>query len=107
MSMHLRHHYRRRYHHYCFVLVTSAVVVSIAVSTSTTCSLFFVRITHCTFTPGPGKTHVLPASLSLAVSPLVLHSWLLPEMQNEIEIKKRKEKVKLVRLIAKKKYNKK
>lgn len=70
--------------------------VDSAISTGTTAPRVpCVRITHCTFTLGPGKTHVPPASLSLvAVSPLVPHSWLLPEMQNQIEIKKGKMKTK-------------
>ena len=74
--------------YYCLLL--SAVVLSITISTDTTTPrVSYVRITHCTFTPGPGKTFP-PASLSLAVSPLVLHSWLLSEMQNQIEIKWRR-----------------
>lgn len=92
VSTHLLHHYRR-YHHYCLVLV---VVFDSAVSTGTTTPrVACVRIKHCTFTLGPGDTHVPSVSLSLVViASLVLHSWLLPEMQNQIEIKRRREKAK-------------
>lgn len=53
--------------------------VDSAVSTGTTTPRVpRVRITHWTFTPGPGGTRVTPASLSLVViSSLVLYSCLL------------------------------